>query len=321
MMVDGYDIIGDIHGYARALEALLQKLGYHKRDGAYQYRDQRRPRQVVFLGDVLDRGPHIREAVQIVRAMIERGSAQMIMGNHEYNALCYCTPAPEDSDRHYLREHTPRHTHAIQQTLDQYAAYPEEWRETLNWMATLPVFLEFEQFRVVHACWDQRLIDRFYEQGHSPVISRQFLFDSADYRQFAGRFISRLTQGVGLMLPEGRVIRGSHGFERRSFRARFWEAQPQTLGDVEFQPDRLPADIAAMSLTDKQRDHIGYYGVEQKPLFIGHYWMAGEPKPLRSNIACLDYSAVKQGRLAAYRMNGEARLQAKNFVWVDGIKA
>jgi hypothetical protein len=59
-----------------------------------------------------------------------------------------------------------------------------------------------------------------------------------------------------------------------------------------------------------------YYDKSQPPLFIGHYWLKGQPRPLAPNLACLDYSAVKFGRLVAYRMDGEAQLQPDKFVWV-----
>ena len=32
-----YDIIGDIHGHADALEKLLEKLGYQKHQGVYKH--------------------------------------------------------------------------------------------------------------------------------------------------------------------------------------------------------------------------------------------------------------------------------------------
>jgi hypothetical protein len=44
-------------------------------------------RQALFLGDIVDRGPRIREALHIVHDMVEAGQAFCIMGNHEYNAL------------------------------------------------------------------------------------------------------------------------------------------------------------------------------------------------------------------------------------------
>ena len=52
-------------------------------------------------------------------------------------------------------------------------------------------------------------------------------------------------------------------------------------------------------------------------MFVGHYWMEGDPEPITPNIACLDYSAVKYGKLVAYRMDDERELDRNKFVWVD----
>ena len=58
-----YDIIADIHGYADTLRVLLERLGYVERDGIY-----RNPERIaIFVGDFIDRGPKIREALQIVK--------------------------------------------------------------------------------------------------------------------------------------------------------------------------------------------------------------------------------------------------------------
>lgn len=79
------DFIGDIHGHRERLEFLLQKMGYSLVGGAYRHPC----RQAVFLGDYIDRGPDTRGVVNIVRRMVEAGSAQAILGNHEWNALCF----------------------------------------------------------------------------------------------------------------------------------------------------------------------------------------------------------------------------------------
>ena len=73
------DFIGDIHGHADVLEQLLTKLGYSKCNGAYSHPT----RKVLFVGDYVDRGPKIRETLQIVRGMVESGNAIALMGNHE----------------------------------------------------------------------------------------------------------------------------------------------------------------------------------------------------------------------------------------------
>jgi hypothetical protein len=55
---------------------------------------------------------------------------------------------------------------------------------------------------------------------------------------------------------------------------------------------------------------IAYEGV---PVFVGHYWKTGEPKPLAKNIACVDYSAGRNGALVTYRWRGEAELTFAGF--------
>jgi len=52
-------------------------------------------------------------------------------------------------------------------------------------------------------------------------------------------------------------------------------------------------------------------------VFVGHYWRRGQPAPIKHNVACLDYSAVKKGRLVAYRMGQEHCIDPTKFVWVN----
>ena len=83
-----FDIIGDIHGCADELEALLAALGYSvewaEADG------KRTPtitapegRKVVFVGDLVDRGPRSPDVVRIAMQMVEAGTAYAVMGNHD----------------------------------------------------------------------------------------------------------------------------------------------------------------------------------------------------------------------------------------------
>jgi hypothetical protein len=53
-----------------------------------------------------------------------------------------------------------------------------------------------------------------------------------------------------------------------------------------------------------------------KPVFVGHYWLTGAPEPLAPRVACVDYSVAKEGRLCAYRYDGEPELSATKFVSV-----
>src|SRR5690554_7046201 len=75
-----YDIIGDVHGHADQLEALLKKLGYNYKNGAYSHSE----RKLISVGDLCDRGPAQRRTIDIIRAMHEADQAHVIMGNHEF---------------------------------------------------------------------------------------------------------------------------------------------------------------------------------------------------------------------------------------------
>ena len=75
------DIIGDVHGEVDALDALLGHLGYAV-DGSH-----RGGRRLVFLGDLVDRGPDSPAVLKTVKALVEAGYAQLILGNHEMNLL------------------------------------------------------------------------------------------------------------------------------------------------------------------------------------------------------------------------------------------
>lgn len=309
----GYDLIGDIHGCAKTLERLLSTLGYRQQAGVWLHPK----RMAIFLGDLVDRGPRIREALHLVRDMVTAGQALCIMGNHEFNALAWSTPAAPGSGRQFVREHTPRHARLIKETLEQFDAYPAEWQGFLDWFYELPLFIDAGHFRVVHACWDDSLVEPLRAQFADGCIDEHFLQAAAVHGSFANTALDRLLRGTDMRLPHGMTLTSDDGFTRAHFRTKFWEEDPQTYGDIVFQPDALPELAAQMPLSEMQKTELLKYGADQPLLFVGHYWRSGKPAPIRSNLACLDYSAVLNGKLVAYRLDQETRLEASKFVWVD----
>ena len=313
---EGYDLIGDVHGCALSLHLLLKKLGYSRINGVYQHPR----RKAIFLGDIVDRGPRIREALHIVRDMVDMGHAQIVMGNHEFNYLSYCTPGRPDSGMAYLRTHNPRHLRILNETLEQFANYPADRADFLQWIMDMPLFLEQDQFRVVHACWSHAHIDLFRNMLGGNQINEDYLHQSAQAGTAAWETMDRLLRGTHLKLPNGEMMVSKDGFKRRFFRTKFWAEDPQFYIDVVFQPDPLPEHVARARLTEQDRADLLYYEPNEPLLFVGHYWCDGEPRAVADNIACIDYSAVKFGKLVAYRLDQETVIDPRKFIWVDVLK-
>lgn len=313
MPTQGYDIIGDVHGCAKTLESLLVKMGYAMRDGCYRHAT----RKVIFVGDIVDRGPRIREALHLVKNMVDAGEAEIVLGNHEYNAMCYCTRGRDAEDHLFLREHNARNHRHIRETLDQFETYPEEWQNFLSWFHTIPLYLDKGHFRVVHACWDRHAIEHFNTLSPRHTLNLDMLYQSARKGTFLEKMVDRLTRGTSLKLPNDETIVSKDGYVRNMFRTKFWNEAPKTYSDVVFQPDPLPDKLLGRALSEYELDLLMYYRSDDVPVFVGHYWMSGPPAPITPNVACLDYSAVKYGKLVAYRMDNETTLQQDKFVWIE----
>lgn len=316
MLVDparSYDLIGDVHGCAHTLAHLLDAMGYRKQRGVWRHSE----RQVIFLGDIIDRGPRIREALHLVWDMVDAGQAHCIIGNHEFNALGWYMLAPPESGKAFVREHSPRFAMLLQETFDQFEAYPDEWKAFRDWFYELPLYLENDRFRVVHACWDSAVIDRLRPRLENGCLDPAFVREAGIDGGFACKALDRLLRGTDMPLPDGLTMTSEEGFVRTFFRTKFWEANPSTYGDVVFQPGGLPEQVARVPLSQRQKSRLFLYGPEEPLLFVGHYWRRGTPGPIRDNLACLDYSAVKYGKLVAYRLDQETRLDPAKFVWVD----
>lgn len=90
-----FDIIGDIHGCFDELQELLLKLGYsvnrtdetEKNFGFSVIAPENR--KVIFVGDLVDRGPDSTSVLRLVMSMVNSGVAYCIPGNHDLKLQKY----------------------------------------------------------------------------------------------------------------------------------------------------------------------------------------------------------------------------------------
>jgi protein phosphatase len=109
-----FDIIGDIHGCIDELRALLAKLGYAQTDGGAPTHPE--GRRVIFVGDLVDRGPDSPGVLRLVMDMVAAGSALAVPGNHDMKLV------------KKLSGRDVKIAHGLAQTLEQLDAMPEAER-------------------------------------------------------------------------------------------------------------------------------------------------------------------------------------------------
>lgn len=145
-------VIGDVHGQVDELADILDQL----RDSP-DFED----RWVVFIGDLVDRGPDPRRAIELfLEVHNEHPRTTAISGNHEFAmaAALELVPTPEYGDwaqrwcDHYGAEETFASYGAEFGDLDAlYDAMPPTHRD---WLVGLPWIVEHPQYLFVHAGLD-----------------------------------------------------------------------------------------------------------------------------------------------------------------------
>ena len=293
-----YDIIGDVHGYATLLEKLLQELGYKKRNGTYSHPS----RQAVFVGDIIDKGPEIREALFIVRRMVDGGSAQMVLGNHEVNAIGW---QYNDLDGNSLRERSKENRAQHKETLDAFPD-PKEQMDNVKWFQTLPLSLDLGGIRVAHAAWNDEI---HQEAGKTPYNSFSLLVAFSKYHPTQERY-EILCKGYETKLPEGISFKDDKGKERRHLRTKWWKGTTGgTYRDLTLNESLPSPEIPVVDPKLPKKDYSG-----EAPVFFGHYAADPEKLIITSKVACLDYGIFRRNPLHAYRWDGEKELSADKIV-------
>ena len=254
-----FDIVGDVHGMRQTLDALVRQLGYHQSGSQLTHPQQRR---LVFVGDLLDRGPDPLGCLEWVAQVVSTGQALMVLGNHEINALHFMAG---------LRDDNPRTRGQFASTLKQIDARPDRWQEAARFLATVPtrLLLDEGRLRVVHACWDEDQLDRLPVYLDTPELLK---------RTSSG---GDLLDAVEICLKgpeeESEPFQDKDGRWHKFRRMAWWEQYPVEAPRVVF-------------------GHYWFPWTHDPSFPTAPAWMAPG-----KNAACLDYSAGKGGPLVALR--------------------
>lgn len=315
--MSGYDIIGDVHGEGEKLIGLLELLDYVKTNGVYRHPN----RQAIFVGDLIDRGDRHVDVLKIARRMQKAGAAQLVMGNHEFNAIAYATEDPTRPG-HFMREHSDKNDKQHKQFLLQLT--PKKRAKLIKWFKTMPLWLDLDGLRVVHACWHEPSI-RVVE--HALQASEQ---SGTDIFVDASTKGTDLYNAIEVLLKGPEMNLASYGLPafldkggdpRSKARIRWWNSEGRTVSDLAEIPPGAPQQNCDVyptivdTVCDESTLAFEYRG--ERPVFFGHYWRSGRPTPVvdwTARAACVDFSAGKGGPLVAYRWDGEPTLSDEKYV-------
>ena len=290
------DFIGDLHGRATMLSAMLEKLGYARVDGVYKHET----RKVCFLGDFIDRNGELdehRTLLDIVMGMVRTGSAVAVMGNHEYNALAYNTK----HEGGYIRKHSAKNNAQHRAFLEAYKDDEKAKGVVLEFFYSLPMWRDFGDCRAVHACWDGESIEYLSTVTDKGMINETFLKDASVEGSKMHKAVNLILKGAKVELPDGTTFKDGMGSIRTSTRVKWWNTNASCLSEI-----LLPEGLCVVGSVPTT---IPKYAGSNKPCFIGHYELKGETSLVAANIACLD----KAGAVLAYCFGGEEVLFRGNF--------
>lgn len=306
------DIIGDIHGYADKLTGLLEQLGYVHNG---QYFVPPEGHRALFIGDLIDRGPQQLATLEMVFAMLDADVADAVMGNHEYNALTFASIDPNNPER-YLRSHNDVHIRQHEAFLAEAPFGSDIHQHWLTRFYELPLWLETDNACYVHACWDvdsMAVLKPLLTADNCLTPSAVAL--TAQKQTPPYEALERVLKGVETALPEGLVMVDKDGAERKHVRVSWWldDLRSRTIHQIA----RAPSSGLAQIPVDAMAENIDFALKTHKPVFVGHYWLTGNPEPLSIQVICTDYSAaVDSGYLTCYQLDTAQPLplNAANFM-------
>ncbi|WP_353427756.1 symmetrical bis(5'-nucleosyl)-tetraphosphatase [Polynucleobacter sp. MWH-UH19D] len=267
-------VVGDVQGCAPSLKALVKKLPKNSK--------------MIFLGDLVNRGPDSLGALRQLKVLQESGRAECILGNHDLHLLAIDAGI--------------RKTRGLD-TVEPILNAPDR-KELINWIRKRPLALSNGKVLTVHAGvlpqWDlQQTIE--YAQEVEKILR------SKSYKDFLGNMYGNTPNKWSNSLK---------GYDRLRIitnaltRMRFCTPS----GKMEFESKE--------GLEDGPKGYIPWFKVPKRKtqdtvIYFGHWSTLGLLR--ESNVVGLDTGCVWGGKLTAMEIsNSNKDMKYSEIIQVDG---
>ena len=274
------DIIGDIHGHYQQLIRLTEKMGYLMSQKKMHHPENRK---LGFVGDFINRGPQSVEVLTLVKSLCESGDAIAVLGNHEFRLI---------------------------QNSVEGKKVPAELEPFIPWLRTLPLFMELDTLRIVHAVWHFSSIELL--DGKS-VEEDAFIQETIVKKSPYKKAVSRILSGIKINIPEDLRLIDRFGIERSKARLKWWmDLSEKPYADCFLSP--MKPDIFNRGPAIDELSDLEPYNAKDKPVFTGHYCLPPNLPKIFVNVVCLDGCVTCDKTLWGYRHQGTEKILASNLI-------
>lgn len=159
-------VVGDIHGCYNELRELVVAL---VQSGKYNKNEDK----IVFLGDYIDRGENSRKVIELIRNL-QKANCNVIAlkGNHEEMFLEY----QDGLDDNWL-------WNGYKETLMSYRGFEAQIKNDMEWMESLPIYHEDDNFIFVHAGIDVNKAMEDQEAYTMLWVRNEFIYSNTPYHK------------------------------------------------------------------------------------------------------------------------------------------
>ena len=275
-----------------------------------------------FLSECIDRGKSSLDVLKTVKFLVDCGDAIALLGNHEFNAVLYHTlrknhrDIAEEVDK-YCRPHTEKNVKQHLDTLDDFKRHEEDILPWVDWLKSLPLFYETDEFLAIHACpVTHDLVElKKLLKTHDNSLSEEFIQQAAYGNCGEHQIVENLLKGPEIALPKGISFHDKDGHVRKSIRLNWWNLfNPAKKITNWFQlalsvPDKSRIELEKEAVSQDLLDELTntYRIPKEKMIFVGHYWLKGIPEKMSESIVCLDYSVARKGALVCFSMTKKGK--------------